>query len=400
MKRRSFLILPALILSFAAAFFLSDCPHSVGWSGEISLGYPPEEPLTWKEAISHMNSNPLLEGEIVYELGASPEESPPLLPLSHDDPPSANCPREVLIRGNGKTVILTNPGALLTVGPGVDLTLENITLRGVAGNHAPLITVAGGTVRIGPGVFIEGNSNVSSQTGRGGGVRIEAGGVFYMSGGEIRENFAGMAGGGISILGGAAYLSGGSVKDNKSDGAGGVSAAYTGSLLELSGTAVIEDNVGGLCGGVTVGNGAAFNMSGGEIRNNAATYGIGGVYATYSTFNMSGGVVRGNFLANAFVPEGSGVSVVSTTGAVSAFSMSGSALVDPGDPVFLGSGSIRLEGPLTENPAARLVINIPQAGVTRAVLSGDTGAGSPPNYQRFTVDPGSINPDGTWNSLP
>ncbi|MDR1929994.1 MAG: hypothetical protein LBQ44_05110, partial [Treponema sp.] len=196
MKRRLLppLPCPALVLPGAAALalFLAGCPHPVGWSGEIPLESSstspspvPKEPLSWAEAVNHMNNNPFQQGEIVYELSGSEEEGSPAPPLSYGS--AGNCPEKVLIRGNGKKLILRYPGTLLTVGPGVEMTLENITLRGMGGNNAPLVLVDGGTLRIGEGVIIEKNKNeASEEEGLGGGVTVRGGGTFFMSGGEIR----------------------------------------------------------------------------------------------------------------------------------------------------------------------------------------------------------------------
>jgi hypothetical protein len=78
--------------------------------------------------------------------------------------------------------------------------------------------------------------------------------------------------------------------------------------------------------------------------------------------------------------------------------MSGSALVDSGNKVYLNSGKvITLSGALTQNLAA----NIQDSGFvsgTTELLTGDLTAGSPQNYTRFLVNDaaGKIASDGKY----
>jgi predicted outer membrane repeat protein len=421
-----------------AALVLSGCPHSLGWSGEIPLGFQ-GEPLSWIEAMAHMNANPLQEGTVIYELDSSEEMSPPIPSLYHDAPSSANCPQRVVIEGNGKTVILTSTGTLLTVGPGVELTLRNITLKGVSNNSAPLILVDGGTVTLETAGIVRGNRNTHSP-GYGGGVAVQGDGTFYLDGGEIRENLAYGYGGGVYVENGAAFLRGGSVYLNTAGSGGGVgiyrrASAFPRALVQLSGTTVIEGNTatdsgGGVYlqdyeadktklemyggsirnniallgsggGGVCVFNYGTFDMSGGEIRNNTAVNPGGGVSVSYqytvAAFNMSGGTI----LENDSLDNGDGVYV----GSEGEFSMSGSAAVAAGNPVYLdgyesappsgifGAGaSIKLTGVLTANPAAYIILADLLSGWP--VLTGAVSEGS--NYTRFSVEGGTINNSGVF----
>jgi hypothetical protein len=113
---------------------------------------------------------------------------------------------------------------------------------------------------------------------------------------------------------------------------------------------------------------------------------------------MSGGTISGNTATG----NGGGVIVSGTSGA---FTMSGSALVNTGNTVYLGSGKvITLSGALTQNPAANIQPADTAAGTpllandTDTTVIDDIGAGTPPNYQRFLVDgaAGKIALNGTY----
>jgi hypothetical protein len=162
--------------------------------------------------------------------------------------------------------------SLITVGSGATLTLRNITFEGTD-NGAPLITVAdGGTLILGDGAVICGNTNDSE----GGGVYVAGGGTLILRGGTI---------------------SGNTVKNGKG---GGVYVDQNGTFIMERGTICGNNgnsNSPGGGGGVHVAG--TFIMEGGTICKNMATVfgggGGGGVYIDAGgTFIMEGGTISGN----------------------------------------------------------------------------------------------------------
>jgi len=184
---------------------------------------------------------------------------------------------------------------------------------GVAVLYAGNFNMQGGAVR--NNVNMPGNNNPIPV---GGGVWVggNANGRFNMSGGTIENNRA-VQGGGVFVTNGArAYItnSAASIRNNTAtstatdQGGGGVYATGNNSTLSLT-AGVINNNRATRGAGVMLVNGAALNMSGGEIRNHtqnadndAITYGAG-VHVFSSTnattaLRMQGGVIRDNNATN------------------------------------------------------------------------------------------------------
>jgi hypothetical protein len=202
--------------------------------------------------------------------------------LRHD-----TSPQRVVIDGGGRTIQLGGSSrnksmVLITVGEGVTLTLQNITLKGFPSNEKPLVRVSGGTLILEAGTVITDN-------GRGvfvGGLDFGGGGSLVMHGGSIREN----VGNGV-IVGnqGTFAMDGGVISNNSSGGwshGGGGVHIHSGGRFTLEG-GEIHQNVAwgfdqsGNGGGVYVRAGGVFVMRGGELRGNTAsgdfgTWGLGG----------------------------------------------------------------------------------------------------------------------------
>ena len=164
----------------------------------------------------------------------------------------------------------------------------------------------------------EGSSTAPTISGNtsfwGGGVHVSDG-TFKMSAGEISGNIAKDGG----CLCGGVYVG-------------------NGAKFEMSGTAIISDNkvtgTNGDGGGVyVIGNGTTFTMSGGTISNNTATRNGGGVYVDGGTFTMSGGEISNNTATS----YGGGVFVTGGT-----FTMSDGYLGDAIEKSI--SGNISIEG--------------------------------------------------------
>jgi len=128
-------------------------------------------------------------------------------------------------------------GNLFRVQPGVTLILDNnLTLQGKPGNTISLVGVYGGTLEMNNNVVIKGNENT---TGSGGGVRIDEGGNFIMTGGTISNNSttgAGLGnGGGVVVMKNSSFeMSGGNISNNSAAGSGGGVCIEKDSILSLN----------------------------------------------------------------------------------------------------------------------------------------------------------------------
>jgi hypothetical protein len=243
------------------------------------------------------------------------------------------------INGNG-TIRLQSKGSLFTVegggtsNPNRKLTLDGVTLVGIADNDNSLVNVSGGGefvlksgvvtgnaiyategwvdsggVRVNGGTFtmeggtISGNSAYSDGPednggSGGGGVSLWENGLFTMKGGAISNNSAGTNGGGILVGDGATFtMEGGAISGNtNSDSGGGVAIAGTFTMKggEISGNTAAMDG-----GGARVFNNGIFVMEGGAIWGNTASWG-GGVHVKESAFTLKGGRIQGGTDSDGF----------------------------------------------------------------------------------------------------
>jgi hypothetical protein len=171
--------------------------------------------------------------------------------------------KAIIIRGNGNEVQLGGDGYLFNLNSWgsqmADLSLElhDLTLRGLESNSVCLVFVRNrGILKMRAGSLITGNS-VSANTGCGG-VYVDSGGTFTMSGGAVSGNsvsssfsssFYNTVGGGVAIISGTFIMSGGTISGN--------SVSSNGPSSESGG------------GGVCV-FGGTFTMSGGAVSGNSA----------------------------------------------------------------------------------------------------------------------------------
>ena len=157
----------------------------------------------------------------------------------------------------------------------------------------------------------------------GGILKMNTGSTIY--GNSINSNYAG---GGVTVINGASFeMMGGTITGNTSPYGGGV-YVYAGTFTMRAGS--ISDNIAiADGGGVYVSH--IFEMNGGTISGNTAGNRGGGVYNT-NTFNMRGGIITGNSAAS----EGGGVYCSNTTftktgGTITGYSSdpnSGNAVMD------------------------------------------------------------------------
>ena len=277
--------------------------------------------------------------------------------------------RWITINGNG-TINLKSKGQLLIISEGRKLTLDGVTLVGLADNNESLVGVYEGGEFILKSGAITGNTRVTN--GGGGGVNVWQA-TFIMEGGEISGNTAisstRVEGGGVGVWNATFIMIGGAISGNTAISStedsmgGGVCVNESVFIMEggtISGNTATGSNRGN-GGGIRVTNGSTFTMKGGTISGNTVTRGTGwciggGVHVKGdSVFIMEGGTIYGNAnslptgtdasLANS-APEGSSLFVEGT-----AKWGTGGAYTKGGVPQTAGSGITSTDDTLIAIPA-------------------------------------------------
>jgi hypothetical protein len=279
-------------------FTHGDAPGAVtnaGGSGTVIISFPPAA----SSANPAMTFGPVeREGSALWMLNEKRDYIYPLaieLPGGPEDiftgatlVASDTSPAEVIVNGNGRVVSVKTPGALLTVGGGVTLTLRNITFRGTNANTTPLFKVWPG----GKLILEEGVAFVDNQTAAdAGGVWVN-GGILILNDGVVIKGMEAQRGGGVLIdANGKFYMNGGTI----------------GGALSADGNTVSGENAGG---GVLVSNGF-FNMYNGTIQSNGSDNnqsGGGVCVLDGGTFNQFAGSIKGNTARG--INSGGGVCVI------------------------------------------------------------------------------------------
>ena len=305
---------------------------------------PPEPPPTASlaERLDWLRAFGGGDADVVLEITASEGLTPADAAL-----PAGRTVILVGVGGNHE-LYLTDNGVLFTVGPGTTLVLENLRLvgrsvggNGNANNNNHLVRVnAGGTLRMNAGSRVTGNHNTSTMiTDTGGGVRVNAGGAFVLDGGIISGNgaTANNTAGGVHVAPGGIFdMIRGEISGNTATGpasgtvivAGGVIVAGT-----VANPAVFNMHGGTISGNSATNNHTTVNIAGG-VRVGAAAAG--------STFNMRGGTIFGNEAISVVSTVGGGVNV----GPGSFFRISGGAVYGIDEDVGYGNiadnGSVAL----------------------------------------------------------
>jgi hypothetical protein len=169
--------------------------------------------------------------------------------------------------GNAKrTLGLSARGRMFTISGGSLALGINITLEGMAGNNAPLVYAASGTLLMGQGATICYNENISTN---GGGVYLGNGSTLLMTGGDIGGNKAPNGGGIYQDNGGNVLLIGGMISENSAINGGGV-YINSGTLQPALECTIAENFVSGMGGGVYVAPGATLNAASAIISSNYA----------------------------------------------------------------------------------------------------------------------------------
>ena len=248
-------------------------------------------------------------------------------------------------------------------GHGVNTSGKFIMYGGtISGNTAEANDVGGGGVIVRDrftmnGGTISGNKTAGSTFG--GGVYVASGKTFTMNGGEITQNTSDNGGGVHVVSRGNFNMNSGTITGNTADNSGG-GVCSVGTFKMTGGTIGGADNAANKAkngGGVYVGSGSTFEMSGGEITDNTASgYGDGGgVYVNYDgTFQMSDGSrITGNTGY-----RGGGVSVersYSKTNNPGAFTMSSGRITDNnaqyGGGVYISGNFTMSGGEISSNQA-------------------------------------------------
>ncbi|MFP3090418.1 right-handed parallel beta-helix repeat-containing protein [Treponema sp. TIM-1] len=333
----------------------------------LSFGPPDNE----DSALALLKERSAASNQVVIDLPAGSEDvaySATLLPY-------ATSPALVVIDGHGRTLKKTSLGSLITVGGGVILTLQNITLEGPGPNtenNAPLITVlSGGKLILGTNAVLSGNETSSTA----GGVAVN-GGTLIMNPGSVIKKMKALRAGGILISGnGMVIMSGGTIGGTDPNDGNSVSAYYSG-------------------GGVLI-NGGSFNMYGGSILSNKAEGssfsecaggvalvhfpGVGGMIKSEFTFN--GGTIKGNTAAGEH--SGGGVGAFGTAG--SSITISGTAVIEGNTVTRASSGG----GVCINQNLSTLTIE--GGTITGNIARGsDSGGGVYNNGQYFSLYGGTI----------
>jgi hypothetical protein len=223
-----------------------------------------------------------------------------------------------VINGSG-TIRLQSKGCLLAIHEKRRLTLDGVTLVGIADNDNSLVQVGGGAELVMKSSKITGNTIAVKKSG--GGVSVHNG-TFAMSGNaSISENTTVSDGGGVYFDGGGTFtmtdnaaVSGNTAVTNS----GGV-AVFDGVTFIMSGSAMVSGNTTKEgTGGVFIGDNSIFTMSdrstvSGNTTGGLYGYGGGGVglRKSSSTFIMNGGIVYGS---SAHIPAGADKSLANTAG--------------------------------------------------------------------------------------
>lgn len=192
-------------------------------------------------------------------------------------------------------------GYLFNVANGNTATLSNITIDGntqkISNIEKSLIYVGNGaTLNINDGAILKNNKikAIENKATEGGAIKAYNA-IINMTGGSVEDNQA-TYGGGIYLYGSTMNFSGGVVQNNRSDrvedssykqvySAGGGIAANKGSVINITGSALITNNFAAeIGGGISIGTQQAsdksseLNMSAGIISENIAGSSGGGIF--------------------------------------------------------------------------------------------------------------------------
>jgi hypothetical protein len=189
-----------------------------------------------------------------------------------------------------------------------------ITLRGLSPTQSGVLTadktswsginrvlrlMDGADVTLGNDLTITGGGRRSDVT-YGGGVYVQSGSTFTMTGGTITGNTAADQSGGIQVTGASTsfIMNSGVISNNEAPNFGGAIINDYATFTMTGGTITGNRSTGMDAGGVRVSKFAAFTLSGGVISAHPAFQDGGGVAVNSDgAFTMSGGTIVGNTAA-------------------------------------------------------------------------------------------------------
>ena len=269
-------------------------------------------------------------------------------------------------------------------------------------------TMRGGT--------ISGNKESSTATSGargGGGVALYGEHAqFTMEDGIIRKNQGNRFGGGVSLVESATFImTGGLIGDTSSTSYGNYLYLNTenkyGSAVFVADSAIFTMDGGEIS--YNYNNGAAqgaygtvcaysgtFNMKGGIICHNNVLHCGGAVYIYYQGIcNLEGGTIRDNICEDS---KGSGVYIKKFNNDFGTLNMSGSAVIESGNDIYLPSGtSFALSGELTgDAPIATITPQSYSTDTTVLTLADGADTTLAAEYAKFAVTKDSSNPDTPW----
>jgi hypothetical protein len=202
---------------------------------------------------------------------------------------------------------LTSTGNILYVGANQTVIIDSPTLvlQGLGGNDSSLVYINGANAKLElKNGTLTGNTLLNSiNPWSSGGVHIDNGGTFTMSGGVISNNAVSVSGSGGSAWGGGVYVHDGIFKMTGGTIAGNKSMTQTGMAYG---------------GGVYIQGGGTFQFASGTIYGNSAGSNSntiqGNSSSTGASLYVSGSATaqRGTFSGGVFTPTGTLSSTDST----------------------------------------------------------------------------------------
>ena len=324
----------------------------------------------------------------------------------------------------------TNNGGGVYVYTSGKFTMNNGEISGNEANGS-----GGGVFVFSSGTFTMNNGEISGNEANGsGGGGVYTNGTFTMNKGEISGNSATENGGGVYVIGedrrftmtggtiggttadakntakngggvciapsannpesaeDTFLMEGGEVRGNEaSENGGGVYVLGQGRRLKISG-GTVSGNTATANGGGMYADGSYPTLAGGDVRANAAASG-GGIFINMSTLDMTGGTVGANTVASG--GDGSGVYL-----SMSTLKLSGGALVEDGNDIFNGNGTIKLASALTQAKVAAITLpDAYYAAGNEVILQADPSVTiDGDTCGKFSVNPP---PSGTeWRLVP
>ena len=195
--KNKLLSLAMLVSLLAFGLILSACGPSA--ATQTMLATPTvEDVIGFKNKLLWLKSNAQNGGNYLIEVKSNEQTGGEIFSFPGDLSYKNKSNITITIRGVGKDRVISRGelGNVFTVGAGVTLILDNITLHGTkifnaadAEKTNSVVRISSeGTLVMNEGVTITGNSYHSTVFGGGGGVYVSSGGTFIMKGGLITGN--------------------------------------------------------------------------------------------------------------------------------------------------------------------------------------------------------------------